>query len=176
MLNVCVCVCYLEESLLLLQMFTDHWSDVVCLTVGPQLVGSSAPVLLSLVLLLQALQHTAHLSAQTHSVSSLRSTLHLHYIIFVELSVASHLFGCFVKGHRGVDQLQPVLHLQHELLPVGGHALGTVSDQVHVVVVGLEQSLGLLLDLQSTLVGFLQRRKRWRVWNYQNEQNKSFRQ
>lgn len=38
-----------------------------------------------------------------------------------------------------------------------GHVLGTLSDQVHVVVVGLEQSLGLLLDLQGTLVGFLPR-------------------
>lgn len=38
---------------------------------------------------------------------------------------------------------------------MGGHALSAVPDQVHVVVVGLEQSLGLLLNLQRTLVGFL---------------------
>lgn len=34
---------------------------MVCLTVWPQLVRPSAPVLFSLVLLLQALQHTADL-------------------------------------------------------------------------------------------------------------------
>lgn len=68
-----------------------------------------------------------------------------------------YLLGGLVEGHRCVDQLEPVLHFQHELLPVRGHVLGTLSDQVHVVVVGLEQSLGLLLDLQGTLVGFLPR-------------------
>lgn len=72
----------------------------------------------------------------------------------------SHLLRCLVKGNRGVDQLEPILHFQHELLPVGGHALCAVSDQVHVVVVGLEQSLGLLLNLQRTLVGFLPKERR----------------
>ena len=71
-----------------------------------------------------------------------------------------YLFRGLVEGHRGVDQLESILHLQHELLPVGRYALGTVSDQVHVVVVGLEQSLRLLLNLQGTLVGFLQRGSR----------------
>lgn len=66
-----------------------------------------------------------------------------------------HLLRSLVEGNGGVDQLESILHLQHELLPVGGHALGAVSDQVHVVVVGLEQGLGLLLNLQRTLVGFL---------------------
>lgn len=56
----------LEEGLLLLQVFGDHGTDVVRFTVGAQFVGSSAPVLLSLVFLLQALQHTADLSRQTH--------------------------------------------------------------------------------------------------------------
>lgn len=80
----------------------------------------------------------------------------------VKLNVVVYLFRGFVEGHRGVDQLEPVLHLQHELLPVRGHALCTVSDQVHVIVVGLEQSLCFLLNLQGTLVGFLQRQERGR--------------
>lgn len=81
----------------------------------------------------------------------------LHEIkVPVNLYCVSYLFRCLVEGHRGVDQLKSVLHLQHELLPVGRYALGTVSDQVHVIVVGLEQSLRLLLNLQGTLVGFLQ--------------------
>lgn len=68
----------------------------------------------------------------------------------------SYLLRSFVEGHRGVDQLEPVFHFEHELLPVRRHALGAVPDQVHVVVVGLQQSLGLLLNLQGTLVGLLQ--------------------
>lgn len=52
---------YLQEGFLLLQMLADHWGDVVRLRVGAQLVGSSAPVLFSLVLLLQALKDTADL-------------------------------------------------------------------------------------------------------------------
>jgi len=67
-----------------------------------------------------------------------------------------YLLGGLVEGHRGIDQLEAVLHLQHELLPVGGHALCTVPDQVHVVVVGLKQRLRLLLHLQCALVRLLQ--------------------
>lgn len=70
-----------------------------------------------------------------------------------------YLLRCFVEGHRGINQLESVLHLQHELLPVRGHILCTVPDQVHVIVVGLQQSLGLLLNLQGTLVGLLQRQE-----------------
>jgi len=68
-----------------------------------------------------------------------------------------YLFGRLVEGHRSIDQLESVLHLQHELLPVRSHSLCTVSDQVHIIVVGLEQSLRLLLNLQSTLMRLLQR-------------------
>lgn len=32
-----------------------------------------------------------------------------------------HLFGGLVEGHRSIDQLESVLHLQHQLLPVVGH-------------------------------------------------------
>lgn len=64
---VVVVVVYLEEGLLLLQVFADHGGDVVRLTVGPQLVGATTPVLLTLVLLLQTLQHTAHLYTHTHT-------------------------------------------------------------------------------------------------------------
>lgn len=53
--------CYLEKGLLLLQMFTNHGSHVVCFTVRSQFVSPSAPVLFSLILLFQALQHTANL-------------------------------------------------------------------------------------------------------------------
>ena len=60
-------VVYLKEGLLLLQVFADHGGDMVSLTVGPQLVSTSAPVLLTLVLLLQALQHTAHLHTHTQT-------------------------------------------------------------------------------------------------------------
>ena len=35
------------------------------------------------------------------------------------------------------------------------YLLGTVPDGVHVVVVGLQQGLSLLLDLQGALVGLL---------------------
>lgn len=42
-------------------MLADHGGDVVGFTVGPEFVRSSTPVLLTLVLLLQTLQHTAHL-------------------------------------------------------------------------------------------------------------------
>lgn len=59
---------YLEEGFLLLQVFADHGADVVRFTVWSQFVGSSAPVLLSLVLLLQALQHTADLLGQKHFI------------------------------------------------------------------------------------------------------------
>lgn len=86
---------------------------------------------------------------------------------------ASYLFRGLVKGHGGVDQLEPVLHFQHELLPVGGHALCTVSDQVHVVVVCLKQSLGFLLNLQGTLVSFLHSGKRWRKDRGQTQYNVS---
>lgn len=68
-------VSYLEEGFLLLQVFADHGGDVVRFTVGSQFVGSSAPVLFSFILLLQALQHTADLWGQTHFVSRLRKSL-----------------------------------------------------------------------------------------------------
>lgn len=67
-----------------------------------------------------------------------------------------HLLRSFVKGHRGIDQFQPVFHLQHELLPVEGHLLGTFPDGICVVVAGLQQCLSFLLYLQGTLVRLLQ--------------------
>lgn len=58
---------YLEEGFLLLQVFADHRGHVVRFTVGSQFVSSATPVLFSLILLFQALQHTADLWPQTHS-------------------------------------------------------------------------------------------------------------
>lgn len=66
-----------------------------------------------------------------------------------------YLLRGLVEGHGRVHQLQPVLHLEHELLPVRGHLLGTVPDHVHVVVVGLQHGFCLLLHLQCALVGLL---------------------
>lgn len=43
---------YLKESLLLLKVLADHRGDMVCLGIGAQLVSSTTPVFLSLVLLL----------------------------------------------------------------------------------------------------------------------------
>lgn len=59
---------YLEEGFLLLQVFTDHRCHMVRFTVWSQFICSSAPVLFSLILLLQALQHTADLWGETHLV------------------------------------------------------------------------------------------------------------
>lgn len=52
---------YLEEGFLLLQVFTDEGDDMVSLGHGSQLVMATTPVLIPPVLLLQTLQHTAHL-------------------------------------------------------------------------------------------------------------------
>lgn len=87
------------------------------------------------------------------------------YIGTLKLKEVFYLFRGLVEGHRGINQLESVLHLQHELLPVRGHTLCTVSDQVHVIVVGLKQSLCLLLNLQGTLVGFLQRQDVEKGWS-----------
>ena len=52
---------YLQEGLLLFEVFANHGCDVVSFRIGSQLVGPTAPVLFSFVLLLQALQDTADL-------------------------------------------------------------------------------------------------------------------
>lgn len=92
----------------------------------------------------------------------------------VKLTLLSYLFRGLVEGDRGIDKLESVLHLQHELLPVWSHALGTVSDQVHVVVVGLKQSLRFLLNLQGTLVCFLQKGERSGLQLVKEEEKSSF--
>ena len=69
-----------------------------------------------------------------------------------------HLLRGLVEGHGRVHQLQPVFHLEHELLPVRGNLLSAVPDHVHVVVIGLQHGLGLLLDLQGALVCLLKGR------------------
>lgn len=56
---------YLQEGLLLFEVLANHWGDVVSLRIGAQLVGSTTPVLFSLVLLLQALQNTADLGEES---------------------------------------------------------------------------------------------------------------
>lgn len=70
-----------------------------------------------------------------------------------------NLLRSLVEGDGGVDELEAVFHLEHELLPVRGDLLCTVTDHVHVVVVGLQHGLRLLLHLQCTLVCFLDMRK-----------------
>lgn len=67
------------------------------------------------------------------------------------------LFRGLVEGHGCVDQFEPVFHLEHELLPVRGHVLSTVSNHVRVIVIGLQESFGFLLDLEGALMGLLQR-------------------
>lgn len=57
----CDPVLYLQEGLLLFEVFANHGRDVVSFRIGSQLVGPTAPVLFSFVLLLQALQDTADL-------------------------------------------------------------------------------------------------------------------
>lgn len=97
---MCICICYLEEGLLLLQVFTDHGCYMVCFTVRSQFVSSSAPVLFSLILLLQALQHTADLWGQTHLVCCLGKTLKKIVKLNTEPSVGvSYLFRGLVEGH-----------------------------------------------------------------------------
>lgn len=80
---------YLQECFLLLQMLADHWSDMVCLRVGAQLVSSSTPVLFSLVLLLQALEDTADLWAEELQAQS-RPVRHRSASL---ASVAGHMLG-----------------------------------------------------------------------------------
>lgn len=60
---------YLQECLLLFKVLADHRGDVIRLGIGAQFVGSSTPVLFSLVLLLQALEDTADLWAGDSSSS-----------------------------------------------------------------------------------------------------------
>lgn len=45
-----------------------------------------------------------------------------------------YLFRRLVEGHRGIDKLQAVLHLQHQLLPVNCHFLGTASNCLWIIV------------------------------------------
>lgn len=66
-----------------------------------------------------------------------------------------YLLRSLVEGHGRVHELEAVLHLEHQLLPVRGHLLGTVPDHVHVVVVGLQHGFRLLLHLQRALVCLL---------------------
>lgn len=77
-----------------------------------------------------------------------------------------HLLRGLVEGHGRVHQLQPVFHLEHELLPVRGDLLGAVADHVHVVVIGLQHGLGLLLDLQGALVCLLRERGEGRLLSW----------
>ena len=51
----------------MLKVLADHGSDVIRLRIGAQFVGPSTPVLLSLILLLQALEDTADLWAEARS-------------------------------------------------------------------------------------------------------------
>lgn len=67
----------------------------------------------------------------------------------------AHLLRGFIEGHWGIDEFEPVLHFQHQLLPVQGHLLGTFSDGISVIMSSLQQHFSLLLDLQGTLVCLL---------------------
>lgn len=68
-----------------------------------------------------------------------------------------YLFRSFIEGNRGIHKLETVLHLQHQLLPVGSDLLCTLPDHIHIVVVSLQHRLCLLLNLQGTLMCFLTR-------------------
>lgn len=92
---------YLEEGFLLLQVFTDHRCHMVRFTVWSQFICSSAPVLFSLILLLQALQHTADLWGETHLVPN---TYYHPPPLPVKLNTepfvgVSNLFRGLIKGH-----------------------------------------------------------------------------
>lgn len=80
---------YLEKGLFLLQMFADHGSDVVGLAVRAQFISATAPVLFSLVLLLQAFQHAAHLR---------------HIYIQRERSAANSRFECNLRIYVQIIQ------------------------------------------------------------------------
>lgn len=68
-----------------------------------------------------------------------------------------YLFRSFVEGNRGIHKLETVLHLQHQLLPMGSNLLCTLTDHIHVIVIRLQHCLCLLLNLQGTLMRFLAR-------------------
>lgn len=88
----------------------------------------------------------------SHSIDSA-----LGSVFSIRCSVASHLFGGFVEGHRSVDQFETVLHFQHELLPVQSHLLSAGADSFRVVVACLQHGFCFLLHLQGALMGLLQR-------------------
>lgn len=55
--------------------------------------------------------------------------------------LGADLFGRLVEGHGGVDELQAVLHLQHQLLPVDGHLLSAAPDRLGIIVTRLQHHL-----------------------------------
>lgn len=55
--------------------------------------------------------------------------------------LGTDLFGRLVEGHGGVDELQAVLHLQHQLLPVDGHLLSAAPDRLGIIVTRLQHHL-----------------------------------
>lgn len=65
---------------------------------------------------------------------------HLHTPLTqsVTPNTSPDLFRGLVEGHGCVDQFKSVFHFQHKLLPVRGHVLGTISDHVHVIMIGLQ--------------------------------------
>lgn len=62
---------------------------------------------------------------------------------------SADLLRRLVEGHGGVDQLQPVLHLQHQLLPVDGHLLRAVAYRLWIVVSCLQHHLEQEMDAGS---------------------------
>lgn len=134
-------------------------------------------------------------SSRRYSCSRLSNTLHTwrytksqrlrEETLCEDVASVAYLFRCLIEGHRCIDKLQAVLHLQHQLLPVNSHFLSTASNCLWIIVTCLQHHLGdrrkehsqtgicgrdehpsvapawvylsLLLDLQSALMSLLQR-------------------
>lgn len=84
---------HFEKCLFLLQMFADHRGDMIRLTVWAQFVSTTAPVLLSLVLLLEAFQNTAHLkhANTTWLLNLLQKYVEMIFCSFIVISKIIHL-------------------------------------------------------------------------------------
>lgn len=90
-------------------------------------------------------------SSRRYSCSRLSSTLHTYRdtksCLNGDPNCASvwrfeaDLLRGLVERHRSIDQLQAVLHFQHQLLPVDSHLLSTVSNRLWIVVTCLKHHL-----------------------------------
>lgn len=117
----------LEEGLLLFHVLANQWKQLLWLP-----LASATPVLLTPVLLLQALQHTTHLGEPEGRYDS--SSWRGQWAQEIEVSRSVDLLGCPVERSRGIDQLQSVFNPQHEGLPVQRHCLSAGANCIWVVM------------------------------------------